>query len=163
MGFRNCEMIMRQGHCEFARQTKHGLHTQREIRAIQKAGIFPSSKGTHIIQVLIPSGRAHHHSRPIREAGTHVGNSRLRRREVNHGIKTGKKRGSQSRGIPVFFFSYHPDTMTMLSSDICNNTPGFPATQHQKKHGYLTVVSAAALLRASTSKTSGSGSSKNSA
>src|SRR5271170_5235610 len=108
--------------------------------------------------MLVPPGRAHHYTRAIRQAGPQVGDDRLGRGEVDHGIEARQKRSRQRRGIAILLFAHHAHPMAALVCDVRHQAARLAAPKDQEEHRlYLTLS-----LRASTSKISGSGSPKNS-
>src|SRR5277367_1197488 len=113
--------------------------------------------------MVVPAGCPHHHACSVRQASPHIVNSRFRRREVDHRIKSREKRSRQRHRIAVFFLAHHANAVSVLTRYVGDDAARLAAPQHQEQHRLPHFVAAVALLRASTSKISGSGLSKNSA
>jgi hypothetical protein len=130
------EMVVQAG--EFLRhdrgELEHHLHADGEVRAVEQARSLALGEFFGPGQTVIPSRRADDHLRSIRQAGAHVRDHRLGRREVDDRIKAGDERRCQRRSILVFLCIEHMHAMAVLGRDLRNQFAGLAHTKDENAH-----------------------------
>src|ERR1700722_10832785 len=145
-------------------QPQHHLHAHRKVRTVEQTGVPPLAKRAHVLQVVVPAGRADHNLCAAGETGAHVVNDRLRRGEVDHGVHLRQQWRRQRRSIPVLFLTDDANTVAALMCNVGNDGARLAPAKNQEDHRLpppaCATARASRSLRASRSKMEGSGSAK---
>ncbi len=105
-------------------QAIHHLDTNGEVRAVQQGAIAPFADGANFVELVIPSGGAHDHARPIGQAGAHIGDDRLRRGEIDDHVEL--RPASDAVRAEALAFSSSPMTRTLCPRWLATSATTWP-------------------------------------
>src|SRR3954452_6728013 len=117
-----------------AHQIEKQIHADREIRAVNEAGVVFFYLSPHIRQVVIPAGCPHHQVLSSSHACADVIENAIRTGEIYDYVKGREQFGSQCRCLRVFSGPKTLGPMTAFASDFGYQRSSFSRTKNKDSH-----------------------------